>query len=209
MSRKEDFSYFITDFSQKEIFMSATTTTPNGRPQRKQLSEQLDRLDSIIDVLGEGLNEAVIDAVREGTRLAIKDAIVEILTDTTLRTKLHQASAPEPDPGETNLPQKPSIWNRLKNTLTHVVCKVPRVVTQPFRSLIQTGQETIQILRSLGNLRLLVFIGLLGMLTIGSITQFVPPPISTIVSGIAGGISAMAVQVGIWAKNAFSSLKWV
>ena len=37
-------------------------TTTNGKPKRKQLSEQLDRLDGIIDVLAEGLNKAVADA---------------------------------------------------------------------------------------------------------------------------------------------------
>jgi hypothetical protein len=61
--------------------MSATTT--NGKP-RKQLSDQLDRLDGIIDALADGLNQAVIDAAREGTRLAVKDAIVEIMTTCTI-----------------------------------------------------------------------------------------------------------------------------
>jgi hypothetical protein len=51
------------------------TTTDNDKPRRKQLSDQLDRLDGILDALGEGLNEAVTDAAREGTRLAVKDAI--------------------------------------------------------------------------------------------------------------------------------------
>ena len=63
-----------------------TETTTNGRPKRKQLSEQLDRLDGIIDVLAEGLNKAVADAAREGTRLAVKDAILEILTNPELRS---------------------------------------------------------------------------------------------------------------------------
>jgi hypothetical protein len=59
--------------------MSATATMTNGKP-RKQLSEQLDRLDSIIDVLAEGLPGAVTDACREGARAAVKDAIIEIVS---------------------------------------------------------------------------------------------------------------------------------
>ncbi|MFO0825298.1 MAG: hypothetical protein U0792_19615 [Gemmataceae bacterium] len=55
-----------------------STTTLNGtalngntpvhaKPtQRKQLADQLDRLDEIIDGLAEGLPGAVTDAVREG-----------------------------------------------------------------------------------------------------------------------------------------------
>ena len=75
--------------------MSATTTT-NGRPQRKQLADQLDRLDAILDCLADGLNQAVADAAREGTRLAVKDAIVEIMTNPDLRALLasHAPAAP-------------------------------------------------------------------------------------------------------------------
>ena len=67
--------------------MSATDTM-NGKPQRKQLADQLDRLDGIIDALAAGLNQAVADAAREGTRLAVKDAIVEIMTNPELRALL-------------------------------------------------------------------------------------------------------------------------
>ena len=77
---------------EKECPMNAATIA-NDKPTRKQLSDQLDRLDSILDALSDGLNGAVADAAREGTRLAVKDAIVEIMTDPTLRAKLHQASA--------------------------------------------------------------------------------------------------------------------
>ncbi len=74
-----------------------TETTTNGRPKRKQLSEQLDRLDGIIDVLADGLNKAVADAAREGTRLAVKDAILEILTNPELRALIApQVSASPP-----------------------------------------------------------------------------------------------------------------
>jgi hypothetical protein len=47
--------------------MNATT---NAKPPRKQLSDQLDRLDSILDGLGDGLNGAVADAAREGSLAA-------------------------------------------------------------------------------------------------------------------------------------------
>ena len=64
------------------------TATMNGKPQRKQLADQLDRLDSIIDALAEGLPGAVADACREGARAAVKDAIIEILSNPELRAML-------------------------------------------------------------------------------------------------------------------------
>ena len=73
------------------LMMSSPMT--NGKPQRKQLADQLDRLDAILDCLAGGLNEAVADAAREGTRLAVKDAIIEILTNPDLRELVHRAQA--------------------------------------------------------------------------------------------------------------------
>ena len=55
--------------------MSANTT--NGRPARKQLADQLDRLDSVIETMGSGLNAAVADACREGTRAAVREVAVQ------------------------------------------------------------------------------------------------------------------------------------
>jgi hypothetical protein len=46
------------------------TTIANGRP-RRQLGDQLDRLDGILDVLAEALPAAVADACKEGAREAL------------------------------------------------------------------------------------------------------------------------------------------
>jgi hypothetical protein len=77
-----------------------TAATPNSRPTRKQLADQLDRLDGIIDALADGLQQAVADAAREGTRLDVKDAIVEILTNPELRALL-ASQVPPPPPAPT------------------------------------------------------------------------------------------------------------
>src|SRR3954447_7091556 len=112
--------------------MSATTTT-NGRPQRKQLSDQLDRLDAILDAIAEGLPGAVTDACREGARAAVKDAIIEIVTNPELRALLGPAPAPiaptpAPEPGPE--PKKPGLWSRLKAKLAAVRDTVTGAVTK-------------------------------------------------------------------------------
>jgi hypothetical protein len=91
----------------------STATAVNGKP-RKQLCDQLDRLDDqllqidrVLDALADGLNGAVREAAKEGTRVAVKEAVVALLTDTDLRDALHQASTP---PAEA----KPSFWERIK-----------------------------------------------------------------------------------------------
>ena len=52
--------------------MSTTTPTKNHKP-RRQLADQLDRMDGIIDALSDGLNEAVADAARDGARVAVRE----------------------------------------------------------------------------------------------------------------------------------------
>src|SRR5690348_5517405 len=91
-----------------------TATIANDKPARKQLSDQLDRLDSILDALSDGLNPAVADAAREGTRLAVKDAVIEIMTSPTLRAQLHQATTPESADKPATVENKPGFWARLK-----------------------------------------------------------------------------------------------
>src|SRR4051794_41909483 len=98
----------------KETDMSATTTVPNGKPRRQladeldRLDRQMDRADAILDALAEGLNGAVADATRDGTRQAVKEAVIELLTDPALRATLHAASAPPPTAA------RPSPWDRLR-----------------------------------------------------------------------------------------------
>jgi cell division septum initiation protein DivIVA len=105
-----------------------TATMTNGRP-RKQLSDQLERLDeqlqrhdAILDALSEGLNGAVADATKEGTKEAVTAAVIELLTNGDLRAALHRASAPE---GEA----KVSGWERLKGRVRQATEKVKAVAT--------------------------------------------------------------------------------
>src|SRR4051812_35840700 len=114
---------------------TATVTAPNGRPARKQLADQLDRLDLIIDALADGLPGAVADACRDGARLAVRDAVVEILTNPELRALLDALRAgapvapvapPAPVPSE----RAPGLWSRLKAKAAAVRAKVIGAATR-------------------------------------------------------------------------------
>jgi|SRR5579884_1569594 len=76
--------------------MNATET--NGASQRKTLASQLDRLDTILDVLGDGLNEAVADAVKAAVGGAVRDTtqavLAELLTNPVVLARLRDALAP-------------------------------------------------------------------------------------------------------------------
>src|SRR5258706_13586020 len=92
--------------------MSATMTT-NGKP-RKQLSDQLDRLDGIMDALGEALPEAVTDAARAGSRQAVLDAITEVLTSPELKGLVQGVPLPGVTAAVDPVTPPPGPWARFK-----------------------------------------------------------------------------------------------
>jgi hypothetical protein len=82
----------------------ASTSSANGRTQRKSLAEQIDRLDAILDGLADGINDTVVAAVQEAVQgavqLAVRTAVVEVLTNEELRRRLQPgATGPAPTRG--------------------------------------------------------------------------------------------------------------
>src|SRR5262249_46273984 len=74
----------------------------DGRPRRKTLSDQLDRLDGIIDDLSEGLNQAVAHVVQQSVTTAVKQAVEGLLEAAVSNPDLVRALAdrlgsPAPD----------------------------------------------------------------------------------------------------------------
>ena len=103
-----------------------TLAALNGRPQRKQLSDQLNRLDAIIDTLADGLPEAVGDAVRTGVQTALQQLLVETLTNPETLALLRAAlgprvTAPSHPPEYEYAPApvpRESFWARCRRKLT-------------------------------------------------------------------------------------------
>ena len=128
--------------------MTATTSL-NGQP-RKQLSDQLDRMDGILDVLEEGLTGAVSEAMKAGTRVAVKEALVEILTHpeflTAIRGVLPIPAGTAVPVAETegvaesaSGPGRPSLWSRLKAKLATARAATTAVCSRIKGRLIATG----------------------------------------------------------------------
>jgi hypothetical protein len=190
-----------------------TASTTNSKPQRKQLSEQLDRLDNILDALSEGLNGAVADAAREGTRLAIKDALVEILTDPSLRGRLHEATLPPPATASAPTEQRPGLWARLKAAAARTAQAVGKIAAKVVsgsarcaRSVVATLAEAVAGVRTIGSLKKLALVGLGVGVAVGVVSYFAPHTVTAVFSGISGAVAAGAVRVSMWMRQAFRAL---
>ena len=193
---------------------TTTTTTMNGKP-RKQLADQLDRLDGIIDALADGLNQAVIDAAREGTRLAVKDAIDEIMTNPELRALLAPGrpeptpapAAPPPEAGPE--PKAPGLWTRLKakvaaarDALTGTATKAKEAVAAKYRAASATVAAVGAAAGEALPLRRVLWVGLGAGLLVGLVCLIVPHAAAAAVSAVSVAATTVAVQTGTWLKKA-------
>jgi hypothetical protein len=82
-----------------------STVIVNGR-KRPTLSDQINRLDSILDGLAENLDAAVAAAVKEAAGIAIKEAVQGVLTEVLSNPELLDRLRPEP--AVTGCPQGPA-----------------------------------------------------------------------------------------------------
>src|SRR5262245_8744291 len=77
-----------------------TTMTSNGRPARKTLASQIDRLDTMLSGLAESIDETVADAVRAAVVVAVREAVQavlsEVLTSPEVLAQLRDALPPPP-----------------------------------------------------------------------------------------------------------------
>lgn len=188
--------------------MSATTL--NGKP-RKQLSDQLDRLDAqmdradaILDALAEGLNGAVAEATKEGTRLAVKEAVVELLTDPDLRTALHRASAPE---------AKPLLWDRLKAKVRQAAAKAAAVTRTARLRVAATLDDTRRVAarvtgpaKVVWQLRTVALVGLGVGLVVAGVAYAGGQSVAATLSGIGAAVTTMAIQIAARVRGAFRRL---
>jgi len=198
----------------KDKTMTATATM-NGKPQRKQLGDQLDRLDSIIDALAEGLPGAVADACRDGARAAVKDVLIEVMTNPELRAMLapqqtHLPNTPVTPPEPMPAPEpKPSLWSRLKakaaamrDSLTGAIAKAKEAVvtrcTAAKDTVVAVGKAT-------GEAFPLQRVGLVASsvgLVVGIACLLVPQTMSATVGAIGAACTTVSVQTGFWLRKA-------
>ncbi len=183
------------------------TTTLNGRLPRKQLSDQLDRMDTLIDGLADALPEAVAEACREGARQAVKEAIVELLTNPDLRAQLTHI-APQAPVSVEPIAAQPTRWQRLKAKLLAFKSRVQQQVsTTKNHAKTRCQRYTYGLtsfwvfLRQIPMLKRIAIVSgaIGGIVAIGS--YLCPHYLSALIGGVGMACTAIAVQLGIWFRR--------
>jgi len=195
--------------------MSATSIS-NGRPQRKQLSDQLDRLDGVIDVLAEGLNKAVADAAREGSREAVKEILTELLTNPDILTMIRTAvgtMVPQPSPAPVTMApptpemsaKQPGLLATTTNVIVRRVKSVASTATSAVRGVWNSVAVAVSAIRHHPQLKRTLLIGAsVGLAT--AVVATTNHTIAATLSGLGAAATAMAVQFGCWFRGTRSRL---
>ena len=169
----------------------------NGRPQRKQLSDQIARLEALLDGLADGLNDAIADACREGTRAAVKEAVAEVLTHPDLRELTRPAAA---------APRGPSFWSRvkakfaeLKAAVAALTARAAAAVSARCRSAGEVATTAARTVGTAWRLRRLVLAGL-GVGAV-AVIHAAPQVIATAVTSFYAVTVAAAVAAWLWVRE--------
>ena len=187
------------------------TTTLNGKPQRKQIADQLDRLDGIIDALAEGLPGAVADACRA----ALKDVLVEVLTNPNLRALLapplpHTASVPVKPTEPTPMPEpKPGFWKRFTSRAKSVTEAVVGAAVKVKDSIVDRCKSAHNAVVALGEAagevvpsKQISLVALGVGIVVGATCLLVPQTVAAVVGAVGAAATAVSVQVGGWLRRA-------
>jgi len=193
-----------------------STSGANGHVQRKSLAMQLDRLDTILDGLADGLNEAVATVVKEAVLLAVEAALKEVLTNSDLQRRLR----PEPIAAEPTV-AKPSMarravaaiagglrscwfWLAAKakslhaRTATFMRETVPAIMVRVRRGMSSFGRHvwlgTKTALSMARHFRKPLVIAVVIGTLIGVGCFFAGPTVASLVSGLAGFITSLAAS---------------
>ena len=183
----------------------------NGRPQRKQLSDQLNRLDDIIDTLADGLPEAVGDAVRTGTQAALQQLLIETLTNPDTLALLRAALAP---PVMLTVADRKSFLARCRERCqirSRSLREAAVASAERLRAFVQgcrvAARGTVSSAKSVyrgwniaWQLKKAALIGL-GIGAVVATLALVSHPLAACLSGTLAATTAFALQVAFWARR--------
>jgi hypothetical protein len=210
-----------------------TTMLNHDRVERKQLGDQIDRLDAILDGLADGLNDAVRDATKQAARTAVHEVMIEILSNPETISMLRELIAPAVNPihqqfvdlapAPQPVVQKPSFFSRIKQGLTqskdmvvHAAKSVARNLANGFQTVASKIHSTASAIRQrvvsayealqIGwQIKRAILIGL-GAGTIAMGVSCISHTAATVLGGVATGASAFGIQMALLLRQKLKAI---
>jgi hypothetical protein len=190
-------------------------TNVNTNGQRKTLASQLDRLDTILDTLDEGLQGAVASAVQEAVGLAVREAInglvTEVLTNPDLLSQVRTLLTPvivkhTPKPAASGERLHTVVKERFGSVWNVVKARVEETKQTCRKVLRRIGRWTANLLsrvRVLGRFKRQLLLSTGVGLAAGVVSYFAGP----YVAAAAGWLGGFVTSIGVQAVLAWERLK--
>jgi hypothetical protein len=183
---------------------------------RKSLSEQIDRLDKILDGLAQALNGAVADAVTQAVSLAVKEAVqtvlTEVLSNSDLRAQL-QSGAVAPiatDAYPVIRSSATSLVSRVAQSAAHLAnwctARLHALAQLGRRAVQQVGRVATDLLARMQGLRLIVR-PLAAALLLGVATGIAAYCAGPWLAGVVGGAGGLGLRLAVRMQR-FLRLVW-
>jgi hypothetical protein len=208
----------VTTESKTKLLAGETLmqTVLTNSKVRKSLSEQIDRLDKILDGLAQALNGAVADAVTQAVSLTVNEAVqtvlTEVLSNPDLRAHL-QGSAVAPvaagnDPAIRSAAT--SLVNRVAQNAAHLanwcIAQLHALTQLGRRAVQQVGRVATDLLARMQGLRLFVR-PLAAALLLGIATGIAAYCAGPWLAGVVGGAGSLSLRLALSVRR-FFRLVW-
>ncbi|QEL17774.1 hypothetical protein [Limnoglobus roseus] len=190
--------------------MSVTAACHNGRP-RKQLSDQLDRLDGIIDVLADALPEAIRDGLRDALQAVVADALADPATLAVVRRAVvtpPPAAAAGPSRRAAFLARCQEAAAAVRAGATRLAARALSVVRGGVRraeALVAAAASKVASVRRACHVAWHLKRAAVIAVAVGAavaVVSLASHPVATALSGVGAGLTAFAVQAGLWCRRA-------
>ena len=189
----------------------STKTTSNGTngTTRKSLAEQIDRLDSILDNLGEGLNDAVAGAMQEAVGLAVRQAVeqavrqgvqaavAEVLSNPDVLALLRAAAPPA-----TPTPSVPTGPSRLKK-FASAAKNCAKATLQKLGQVAAAARSPLQLV---AQFKVPLLLALSVGTVAGTAALYAGPWVAAGVAWLGGFTAALAAQAGLALKRVLAAV---
>jgi hypothetical protein len=200
----------------------AATINPaaNGQKQRRSLSHELDRFDSMIDGLDQAIQNVIGDAVKESVGAAVGEAVratvLEIASNPDLIAML-RGGVPATTPASTvehpAAPQAPavSVLGRVRQSMSFawqwVLNKLKatgRVIIWPVQTVVRGVTGVYRDLNQMWSLRKPVLIALGVGLLVGGVASACAPWLAGLLSGVGAAGATLGAQFIAWSRRIYA-----
>ena len=197
----------------------------NGNTPRKSLSNQLDRLDKILDGLDGALTGAITEAVKDAVSSAVGEAVratlMEVMTNPDIlalvRGAQSPASPPSAEPPSSPPAPRPRAIPRVGQTIAFAwscflkkAATVVGAITAPAQNAYRGALGAYKQINAIWRLRRPILVSLAVGAVVGVVVGYAAAPwLAGAISGVGAMSVTMSAQLAVWTRRLFSGLSMI